>query len=338
MTIFICVILFCLLLGKTRGFVGPRKSFASLASLSSSNARVLDFDTPAANQLNAGPVAVDLNKYNLPLDEILEQWTMKLVAKTANTDGGVHLFAKNSRENLVDTMKVSFARRPDSGMGILLQEVAGGREDGLGITLVTGLVDGGPAADCDIMPGDTIAKVSIRRSSQLNDQGLLTDNEEVFTTTTRCLGYDATVDAISSLPSMKDGCQDEFVLTIKRLRKKPRVKVNLLYEDSKQDTTLELFSGDLLRQAMLVKGIKLNDPLAKRFDNKSSGNCGAGGLCTTCAVSVLKGGELLSPIRNQERQMLQDEPRWRLACKTIVGYGMKEGELTIRVHPRQWES
>ena len=40
--------------------------------------------------------------------------------------------------------------------------------------------------------------------------------------------------------------------------------------------------------------------------------------------------------RPAERQMLQDSPRWRLACKAFVGYGMSEGEITVQVNPRQW--
>jgi ferredoxin len=88
---------------------------------------------------------------------------------------------------------------------------------------------------------------------------------------------------------------------------------------------------------MLIRGIKLNDQLAKRFDTKNSGNCGAGGLCRTCAVSVIKGAGLLNPQRIAEQQMLQDSPRWRLACKAIVGFGMQQGEMTIRVNPRQFD-
>jgi hypothetical protein len=45
---------------------------------------------------------------------------------------------------------------------------------------------------------------------------------------------------------------------------------------------------------------------------------------------------LLNQQRIAEKQMLQDVPRWRLACKAIVGYGMAEGEMTIRVSPNQW--
>ncbi len=60
------------------------------------------------------------------------------------------------------------------------------------------------------------------------------------------------------------------------------------------------------------------------------------GLCRTCSVVVQSGMDLLNPQRLSEKQMLADAPRWRLACKAIVGYGMKEGEMTIRVNPNQW--
>ena len=56
-----------------------------------------------------------------------------------------------------------------------------------------------------------------------------------------------------------------------------------------------------------------------------------------CVVAVSKGDELLSPKAIQEAQILKKNPRWRMACKTIVGSGMTEGEMTIQVNPRQWE-
>ena len=55
--------------------------------------------------------------------------------------------------------------------------------------------------------------------------------------------------------------------------------------------------------------------------------------------SVLPTGkELLSPTSTQEAQILAKKPRWRMACKAIVGYGMQEGDMTLQVNPRQWES
>jgi ferredoxin len=85
-----------------------------------------------------------------------------------------------------------------------------------------------------------------------------------------------------------------------------------------------------------VRGVKLNDPLARRFDSGGSGDCGAEGTCATCVVNIVKGGNLLSPLKEQEKQILANKPKWRMACRTFVGHGMQEGELTIQVSPRQW--
>jgi ferredoxin len=301
------------------------------------SSRFVNFESSAASQAGTGLATVDMNQYNLPIEQILEEWTAKIVAKSANTEGGIKLFAKNEREILVDTVQVSFTRKVEAGLGLLLQEVAGGRDDGLGITLVSSIVEDGPAASSGILIGDSIIKVTVVKRQQVQGAGM-TDVETQVSVATECLGYDATVEAILSLPPAQTD-DETLVITVKRLRRKPKVRVKLQYPPSQNepDTTLEIFSGEILRQAMLVRGVKLNDPLVKRFDNKSGGNCGANGLCTTCAVSVLKGGELLNPMRNQERQMMASNPRWRLACKAVVGFGMQEGDMTVRVNPRQWD-
>lgn len=286
-----------------------------------------------------GPPAVDLNQYNLPWSTLESEWTAKFVQKTTDREEGVYLSVKDQRTNYVDTLKFTFARQEGQGLGIELAELAGGRDDGLGITLVTGLVPGGPAGESGILPGDSIAEVSIiRRRVAKSDDRRLEEMQQVFSVKTECLSYDKTVEAIQSLPAIIPGFEDSYLLTIKRLRRKPKVKVNLQYPPSQNepDVQIEMFAGENLRQGMLIRGVKLNDPLAKRFDTKTGGNCGAGGLCRTCAVSVQSGGDLLNPQRVAEKQMLQDAPRWRLACKSIVGYGMQEGEMTIRVNPRQW--
>ena len=300
------------------------------------SSRFVNFESSAASQAGAGAATVDMNKYNIPIDRIVEEWTAKIVAKSANTEGGIKLFARNDREILVDTVQTSFPRKPDSGLGVMLQEIAGGREDNIGITLVSGIIEDGPAAISGILPGDSIVKVTVVAKQQDMKSGLI-DVETQYSVSTECLGYDATVSAILSLPPpLRD--DETIIVTVKRLRRKPKVRVKLQYPPSQNepDTTLEIFSGEVLRQAMLVRGVKLNDPLAKRFDDKVEGNCGARGLCTTCAVSVLQGGELLNPMRDQERQMMASNPRWRLACKAVVGFGMQEGNMTIRVNPRQW--
>ena len=282
---------------------------------------------------------VDMDQYNLSLDTIAQEWTANLKAQTAMDEEGVYLGAKSDREIFVDTVKVEFQRRPNAGLGIELLEIAGGREDGLGITVVSGLVEGGSADGSGVQLGDSITKLSVRRKKRVEDSdNVLTELEELSSVGTECLGYDATVEAIGSLPPAESD-DEVMVLTVKRLRRKPKVTLKLQYPPSQgePDTTIELFSGELLRRAMLTRGVKLNDALSRRFDSGGTGDCGGEATCTTCVVSVLKGEELLNPIGVQEKQMLIKNPRWRLACKAIVGHGMQEGEMTIRVNPRQWD-
>jgi ferredoxin len=199
--------------------------------------------------------------------------------------------------------------------------------------MVSGLVDGGNADGSGILSGDSISQLEVVRSESSGNS----ETEETIAVSTECLGYDATIDAILSLPEVSS--KDEAVLlTIKRIRRKPRVTVKLQYPPAlnEPDTTIELFAGENLRRAMLTRGIKLNDKLSERFDSGGLGDCGADGTCATCVVGVTKGEELLDPKKIQEEQILQKNPRWRMACKTVVGYGMTEGEMTIQVNPRQW--
>jgi ferredoxin len=292
----------------------------------------------------AGPPLVDLNQYNLhTVREVESQWTLNLVQKATENQAKVVLGCK-SPENFVDRVSLNFDRiQGASGIGLTLVEVAGGRQDGLGLTLVSEVTEGGAASGCDILPGDSVVEVGLVRCKKRNNRrfGFGTDDDDVqqvFVKETEGLSYDATVDAIRSLPAPSDDYDDKFVLELKRIRRKPKIRVKLQYPPSQneQNVTLELFAGENLRHGMLVRGVKLNDPLAKRFDTKSGGNCGAGGLCRTCSVTVQSGMDLLNPQRLSEKQMLEDSPRWRLACKAIVGYGMKEGDMVIRVNPRQW--
>lgn len=293
-----------------------------------------------------GAPAVDMNMYNLPLDVIQDGWTANFVQKATENQGKVRLEAKNNIEHFVDVITVEFPRNIESGggLGIELEEIAGGRDDGIGITIISGLVPGGSSENADLNPGDSLSSISLIRrrippANKETDKAMISENEEAFSVATECFGYDKTVEAIGkTIPSPKPGYEDFFVLTVKRLRRLPKVTIRLQYppEQNEPDATIEMYAGENLRQGMLIRGVKLNDPLAKRFDTKSGGNCGAGGLCRTCSVCVMNGGDVLNPQRVAEQQMLQDNPRWRLACKAVVGYGMKEGEMTVRVNPNQW--
>lgn len=292
-----------------------------------------------------GVPAVDLNQYNLPLTVIEEGWTANFIQKATENQGRIRLEAKNNTAHYVDSMIVTLPRKEENGggLGIELLELAGGRSDGIGITIVSGLVPGGPAEDAELNPGDVLSSVSlVRRRKQTPKQqqtAMISEEEEEFSVNTECLSYDGTVDAIGkTIPPLDKKYEDVFVLKVKRLRRLPTVTVRLQYppEQNEPDTTIEMYAGENLRQGMLIRGVKLNDPLAKRFDTKSEGNCGAGGLCRTCSVCVMAGGDVLNPQRIAEKQMMADSPRWRLACKAVVGYGMKEGEMTVRVNPNQW--
>lgn len=292
-----------------------------------------------------GPVDMEyMNRYNLEsLQEILSNWRLNLRQKPAETAVDVFLDARNP-DYFVQQVTVSYPRVKDAGLGLVLEELAGGRPDGLGITVVTGLVEGGPADQAtvpvDILPGDVLAKVAVVRRKRLQQRDVVSEQEEFVEAKTEGLCYDETVNAITgTLPSADERYQEMYKLTLNRIRRKPRVRVKLQYPKSQNepDATIELFAGENLRMGMLLRGVKLNDPLAKRFDTKNGGNCGANGLCRTCSVTVQKGADLLNPQRLNEKQIFENAPRWRLACKAIVGYGMKEGEMTIRVNPSQFD-
>jgi len=283
--------------------------------------------------VGGGGAVVDMNQYNIPLEEAAEQWTAELTAGTSLVKEGVYLGTKKASNLFVDTL--SFDVKRDGGLGIELLEIAGGREDGLGITIASGLVEGGNAENSGILPGDSIVSLQVEKSTSTE---ALSENIDVTTISTECLSYDSTIDAILSLPSPENS--DETVrVTVKRIRRQPKVRVTLQYppEQNEPDGVIELFAGENLRRAMLTRGVKLNDGLSERFDSGGKGDCGAEGTCATCVVSISKGSELLSPPKTQEQQMIiSRKPRWRMACKAVVGWGMQEGDMTIKVNPRQW--
>jgi ferredoxin len=281
-----------------------------------------------------------MNIYNLPVEQIAQEWTATLVPESSLREEGVYLGAKSSKEIMVDTVKVELPRRIAEGMGLKLLEIAGGRDDGLGITVIDGIVEGGCADGSEVMVGDSIAQMAVKKTQRdAGGGGEMSDFEIVEAIETECFGYDKTVEAIGSLPPTESD-EERIILTLKRLRRKPKVVVNLQYPPSQNepDITIELFAGENLRRAMLARGVKLNDKFSERFDNGGQGDCGAEGTCATCVVGVVRGDELLNPKKIQEEQIMKKNPRWRMACKAVVGHGYREGEMTIRVNPRQWDN
>eukprot|EP00571_Detonula_confervacea_P017581 CAMPEP_0172311940 /NCGR_PEP_ID=MMETSP1058-20130122/16133_1 /TAXON_ID=83371 /ORGANISM="Detonula confervacea, Strain CCMP 353" /LENGTH=365 /DNA_ID=CAMNT_0013025257 /DNA_START=57 /DNA_END=1150 /DNA_ORIENTATION=+ len=323
---------------------------------------------PTTSQLHEQPVKLKkilgpispstLEKYNLAPDVLLEAWSAQILTRRKTLDDDrpateLQLVPKNPTDHFVDTVQVAVPIPLDSpGLGIELLEIEGGREDGLGIVIVNGLVSGGNTERAIvksrqqedgevIMFGDTLveAELSLRRAGYSNRE-LAVDATSIRT---ECLGYDSTVDALGGMLSTLNNENDETIqeatvmLTLKRLRRRPNIQVKIQYPPSQglSSETLQLQPGDNLRMAMLQRGIKLNDPLAQRYDGKAtgSGNCGGAAMCRTCAVSIVRGGELLSRPKLDEKKIMEETQinRMRLSCRSWVGYGMKEGEIVVQV-------
>ena len=206
-----------------------------------------------------GPPGVDLNQYNLPLREIEEQWTANSVQRANESKVRVKLEPKDNVRNYADTITVTFPRIEENGggLGIVLAELAGGRNDGIGITIVSGLVEGGSAGNSDLIPGDSIASISLIRRKRQERMGnnAISEKEEEWNVPTECLAYDETVKAIQTLPVIKQGFQDVFVLKVKRLRRRPKVSIRLQYPpgQNENDTKIEMYAGENLRQVRLHK-------------------------------------------------------------------------------------
>ena len=104
----------------------------------------------------------------------------------------------------MDTEKFTIKR--DGGLGLLLTEIAGGREDGVGITVVEEVLEGSNAEGSGIVPGDSIVAVSVSRTTE---SGPRTVEEDRLDVATECLGYDATIEALMSLPPVNSP-DDEY--------------------------------------------------------------------------------------------------------------------------------
>jgi ferredoxin len=90
------------------------------------------------------------------------------------------------------------------------------------------------------------------------------------------------------------------------------------------------------RSGVVPEGTYLWDA-AKRLGVHLKAECEGRGACDTCAVTILKGGEMLSTATSAEMQHLTDERRAggeRLACQTRI---QRNGELTVMVKKQEVE-
>ena len=260
-------------------------------------------------------------------------WTSAIYALTFGDASSIWSLQRNRETGVVEcvpnangftTKEVTtrIMRNADNpSLGIALEEL-GATEDA-GLVLVDSCVEGGNAAAASpapILPGDVLVSVATTGNDALNFR-------------VEGLNYDATIEALSSLDPSKP-----VELTLRRLERVARVAVTLQFPpaDERPDETLELLAGMPLRRSILSQGIKLNDPLAVRFDaGWGTGDCGGEGTCCTCALEVVEGAEALTEAQAQERQMLRKHPNWRLACRAAIADVREDTELVLRVAPRQ---
>ena len=90
------------------------------------------------------------------------------------------------------------------------------------------------------------------------------------------------------------------------------------------------------RSGVVPEGTYLWDA-AKRLGVHLKAECDGRGTCDTCAVTILKGREMLSTATSAEMQHLTDERRAsgeRLACQTRIE---RNGELTVMVKKQEVE-
>mmetsp|Transcript_14216 Transcript_14216/g.29034 ORF Transcript_14216/g.29034 Transcript_14216/m.29034 type:complete len:329 (+) Transcript_14216:148-1134(+) len=278
-----------------------------------------DFDRPAKASADG---VVDANTYNVNLEKAAELWTAQTqVEKSAIRAPGVPFLASKSKDYFVDD--VSFLVSRDGGLGLELLELAGGRSDGYGITIVENVV--GNAAKAGILAGDSIASVAVPPPDFTFDSDLVASDVKDC----EARDFDATIDVLTSFdPEVK-----ELLVTVKRVRRWPKISLKVEYPPSQcaegvdNVKYVELFAGENLQRALLNRGIVLDDPGQRKCDF-----CGH----SYCYVRVMNGRKLLNPMSMTEEKLMAERPRDRLSCKTTVGYNMQEGDVSIRVNLSQW--
>lgn len=261
---------------------------------------------------------VDPNVYNVPVEQAAELWTVSVSAENflerkANIP---YLDTTNSKDYFVDDVQVIVSRQ--GGLGLELLELAGGRNDDYGLTIIENV--NGNAKKAGIVPGDSIASVQIKLGTSIDE------TEEVIDC--QCRNFDTTIGLLTSIPPEIQSLQ----LNLKRIRRWPKINVVVEYPPSQvapgvdNKERLELVGGENLRRALLNRGIVMQDPAAKRCDF-----CGQ-----KCYVKVDMGMPLLSPMSTTEEKIMRYNPKCRVSCKAVVGYNMQEGELRLKVNLNEW--
>jgi hypothetical protein len=250
--------------------------------------------------------AVDPDTYNIDLDSAAKLWKASVSPDNTNMrDAGVPYLDVTSKDYFVDDIDVVVSR--NGGMGMELLELAGGRSDGFGITIVTACGASGNARAAGILPGDSIASMTVTSSASLKGN---TVEETTKVAGCECLDFDRTMDVLANFP----GDAEQVVLSLKRIRRWPKVQVTVEYPPSQcaegvdNVKEIELFSGENLKRALQNRGIVLDDPQAPKCDF-------CGGKCT---VSVSRGMKVLNPIGMTESKLMARNPTCRVSSYKMM--------------------
>ena len=280
-----------------------------------------DFEKPIPVKDPDANSAVDENKYNVDAEAAADIWTVS-VSPDDRLDrvAGVPFLDSKSKNHFVDDVRVIVRR--EGGMGIELLELAGGRDDDFGLTIVSGV--SGNAEKAGIIAGDSITSVEVKKVT--TSSGGSNESREMFDC--ECKNFDTTIGLLGSFPPEIES----IVLNLKRIRRWPKINVVVEYppiqcaEGVSNTETVELFAGENLKRALQNRGII--------FEDRDAGKCDfCGGKCT---VAVDMGMQILSPIGITEEKLMKNNPKCRLSCKTVVGFNMQEGDVRLRINLNEW--
>jgi len=317
-----CIVVFGFISPSTNNGLSSSSSIRFLSSLSSAREVVYETGKPTGN----GGIFEDPNIYNIGVDKAAELWIASVKADgSQNREAGMpYLDCKSKETYFVDDESLVISR--DGGMGMNLIELAGGREDGYGITIVESV--SGNAEKAGIVAGDSIVSVQALSSVEVVDGASSVETQEQGYDC-ECRDFDATIGSLTSF----DDDVDSLILNIKRIRRSPRINVVVEYPPSQcgegvdNKETVSLYAGEILLTALRNRGIV--------FEDRDAGQCDYCG--SKCMVKIDIGSNLLNPMSTTEAKFMKNNPKCRLACKTVVGYGMQEGNIRMRINLNEWK-
>ena len=277
----------------------------------------VDSDFEKAPQVVSNDAAaIDPNVYNVGLQKAAELWTVSVVAENrlGRVAGIPFLEPSNTKDYFVDDVSVRVSRTANGGgLGLELVELAGGRDDGYGLTIIENV--SGNAQAAGVLPGDSLGSVEVftmddTANNNNNNNNSNNVEETQQTLDCECRDFDTTIGLLTSLPPPNHPLLDSgsIVLNLKRLRRWPKIDVVVEYppvqvaEGADNTERLTLTAGENLRRALLNRGIVMEDAVAPKCDF-----CGM-----KCSVKVDVGMPLLSPMGTTEEKIMKNNPKCRV--------------------------